>query len=47
MMNKVVQAGGKESRAPQDYGWMYGRGFEDVDGQLWEIFYMDQSSMPK
>jgi hypothetical protein len=47
MMNKVMQAGGNESRAPQDYGWMYGRGFEDVDGHLWEIFYMDQSSMPK
>jgi predicted lactoylglutathione lyase len=47
MMKKVTQAGGKESRAPQDYGWMYGRGFEDVDGHLWEIFYIDQSSMPK
>jgi predicted lactoylglutathione lyase len=47
MMNKVVQAGGKESRAPPDYGRMYGRRFQDVDGHLWEIFYMDQSSMPK
>lgn len=47
MISKVIQAGGKESRAPQDYGWMYGRGFEDIDGHLWEILYMDQSAMPK
>ena len=47
MMNKIMLAGGKESRAPQDYVWMYGRGFEDIDGHPWEIFYMDQSSMPK
>lgn len=46
-MNKVMQAGGKESRAAQDYGWMYGRGFQDLDGHLWEIFYMDESAMPK
>jgi hypothetical protein len=47
LMSKVTQAGGKESRAAQDYGWMYGRGFEDLDGHLWEIFYMDESAMPK
>ena len=47
MMEKVVGAGGKESRDPQDHGWMYGRSFEDIDGHLWEIFYMDESAMKK
>jgi uncharacterized protein len=30
---------------PQDHGWMYVRGFQDLDGHLWEIAYMDISAM--
>jgi len=41
MINKVVEAGGLESREPQDQGWMYGRSFQDIDGHLWEIIHMD------
>ena len=47
MMDKVLEAGGNEPRAPQDQGWMYGRGFEDINGHLWEVFYMDESKMPE
>ena len=47
MVQKAIDAGGKEPREPQDDGWMYGRGFEDLDGHLWEIFYMDESKMEK
>jgi predicted lactoylglutathione lyase len=47
MINKVIEAGGKESREPQDYGWMYGRSFQDIDGHLWEIIYMDESAIKK
>lgn len=47
MMEKVVNAGGKEARDPQDHGWMYGRSFEDINGHLWEIFYMDESAKKK
>ncbi|MEQ1944774.1 VOC family protein [Mesorhizobium sp. VNQ89] len=25
----------------QDFGFMYGRSFEDPDGHIWEIFWMD------
>ena len=25
----------------QDYGWMYGRSFEDPDGHIWEVSWMD------
>ena len=25
----------------QDYGWMYGRSFEDPDGHIWEVMWMD------
>jgi uncharacterized protein len=47
MINKVIEAGGKEAREPQDQGWMYSRSFEDIDGHLWEIIYMDESIVTK
>ena len=45
MVDKAIQLGGKPSGS-QDYGWMYERGFEDLDGHLWEIGYMDLSAVP-
>ena len=47
MTQKAVEAGGKEYREAQDYGWMYGRAFQDLDGHIWEVFYMDESQMPE
>ena len=41
MISRVIEAGGMESREPQDHGWMYVRSFQDLDGHLWEIIYMD------
>ena len=41
MINRVIEAGGRESRESQDHGWMYGRSFEDINGHMWEIIYMD------
>jgi uncharacterized protein len=45
MMSKAIESGGSESRDPQDHGWMYGRSFEDIDGHIWEIIYMDESAI--
>jgi uncharacterized protein len=45
MINKALESGGKESREPQDHGWMYGRSFEDINKHLWEIIYMDESAV--
>jgi predicted lactoylglutathione lyase len=47
MINKAIEAGGTESREPQDHGWMYGRSFQDINGHLWEIIYMDESAVKK
>jgi uncharacterized protein len=47
MINKVIEAGGKEHRKPQDHGWMYGRSFEDINGHLWEVIYMDKNVLKK
>ena len=45
MINKAIEAGGREYREPQDHGWMYGRSFEDINGHIWEIIYMDKSAL--
>ena len=47
MISKAIKAGGKEYRTAQDHGWMYVRAFEDLDGHIWEIFWMDESKMPR
>jgi len=33
-------------RAPQDPGFICGHGFEDPDGHIPELSYMDMSAMP-
>jgi predicted lactoylglutathione lyase len=45
IVQNVIEAGGTESREAQDHGWMYGRGFQDIDGHLWEIIYMDEKAL--
>jgi predicted lactoylglutathione lyase len=45
VINRAIESGGRESREPQDHGWMYGRSFEDTDGHLWEIISMDKSGV--
>ena len=47
MVKKAVDAGGTTPLARQDHGWMYGHGFQDIDGHLWEIMWMDLNAMPK
>ncbi len=41
LVAKAVAAGGKTPRAAQDLGFMYSHGFEDLDGHVWELVYMD------
>lgn len=41
MVRKAVAAGGKTYNEPQDHGFMYGHGFQDLDGHIWEIMYME------
>lgn len=43
LVNKATAAGGTTPNHKQDQGFMYGWGFQDLDGHLWEVFYMDQS----
>ena len=42
MVNKAKAAGVTIDPTPtQDFGFMYGRSFEDPDGHIWEVVWMD------
>lgn len=43
IVKKAVAAGGTTYNAPQDHGFMYGHGYQDLDGHVWDVFYMDPS----
>jgi len=43
---KGLGAGGHETRAVQDLGFMYSRAIADVDGHVWEYFHMDMNAVP-
>ncbi len=46
MADAALQAGGVEPNPMQDYGFMQQRSFEDLDGNHWEVLYMDMSKFP-
>ena len=46
MVRKAIAAGGKTPNAPQEHGFMYGHGFEDLDGHIWELVWMDPNAAP-
>ena len=45
MIHKAVAAGGTTYKKPQDHGFMYGHGFQDLDGHIWELAYMEPSAI--
>ena len=46
LVKKALAAGGTAPRAPQDHGFMYAHGFEDLDGHIWELVAMDPDAAP-
>ncbi len=42
----AVGAGGRQYSQPKDYGFMYQHGFEDLDGHMWELVWMDPNADP-
>ena len=41
----AAAAGGRADPAPrQDYGFMYSRSIEDLDGHIWEFMWMDAAA---
>jgi predicted lactoylglutathione lyase len=45
LVHKAVAAGGSTYKEPQDYGFMYGHGFQDLDGHIWELAFMEPSAI--
>ncbi|HEX8297893.1 MAG TPA: VOC family protein [Rubricoccaceae bacterium] len=41
MIEAALAAGGTISGEPQDHGFMFSRSFADLDGHVWDAFWMD------
>lgn len=47
ILEKAIKGGATVPKEAQDHGWMYSRGFQDLDGHLWEYVYMDMAALPQ
>lgn len=47
MVDKAIAAGGKIERPVNDHDFMYERSFNDLDGHIWEIMWMDEVAYKK
>ncbi|MGH9244602.1 MAG: VOC family protein [Acidimicrobiales bacterium] len=47
LVDKALAAGGEGLGDAQDDGFMYMRGFLDLDGHQWSFIYMDMSAIPQ
>lgn len=45
LADAALAAGGQPSSEPKDLGFMYYRNFQDPDGHLWEVVWMDPAAM--
>ena len=45
LADTALREGGSFANDPLEYGFMYGRSFNDPDGHLWEVFWMDPSAL--
>ncbi|HIK16436.1 MAG TPA: VOC family protein [Leptolyngbyaceae cyanobacterium M33_DOE_097] len=45
MVRKAIAAGGTTYNEPQDHGFMYAHGFQDLDGHIWELVYMEPGAI--
>jgi predicted lactoylglutathione lyase len=47
LVDKALAAGAESLGDPQDDGFMFMRGFRDLDGHQWSFIYMDMSAIPE
>ncbi|WP_055535182.1 VOC family protein [Streptomyces graminilatus] len=45
LVDGALAAGATEPREAQDFGQMYGRAFDDLDGHTWEVMWMDPAAV--
>ena len=41
MVDKALAMGASKLREAEDHGFMYTRSFNDLDGHIWEVIWMD------
>jgi uncharacterized protein len=46
LAEKALAAGGQSLGEPEDQGFMYMRGFRDLDGHQWSFIHMDMAAIP-
>lgn len=44
MVRQGVAAGGRTYREPEEHSFMYSHGFQDLDGHIWELAFIQPSS---
>ncbi len=44
---KALAAGATKNRPASDLGFMFSQSFSDLDGHIWEVFWMDANAMPQ
>ena len=44
LVGKAVAAGGTSYADAKDHGFMYAHGYQDLDGHIWELIFMDPSA---
>lgn len=47
IVERALAAGARRYKEPEDHGFMYAWGFEDLDGHIWEHFWMDPAHVQK
>lgn len=45
IVGRAVAAGASQAGEPIDHGFMYQWSFQDLDGHVWEVAYMDPSAI--
>jgi predicted lactoylglutathione lyase len=45
LVDRAFAAGAAQANETDDQGFMYGRSFQDLDGHLWEVLYMDPAAV--
>lgn len=40
LIARALAAGGRVPHPPEDHGFMYDQGFEDIDGHLWNLVWV-------
>lgn len=45
LTEKAISLGAHKMNDPEDHGFMFSWGFEDLDGHLWDLFWMDPTNL--